>query len=158
MRWSEVLADKTLQDLPFKIETNEYGQVVMSPAGSLHGYLQIQLGRVLETALGGYAISECAVQTNEGVKVADVAWMPAAFYREHGFPLVYSVAPPICVEVRSQSNSDAELREKIRLYVAAGAKEVWLVDHAAQVEYHSASGQLERSTFDVDVQLQLPER
>ncbi|RME59856.1 Uma2 family endonuclease, partial [Candidatus Parcubacteria bacterium] len=32
MKWSEVLADPTLQDLPYKIELNEWEQIVMTPA------------------------------------------------------------------------------------------------------------------------------
>ena len=30
MQWAEVLRDPSLQDLPYKIELNEWGQVVMS--------------------------------------------------------------------------------------------------------------------------------
>ena len=30
MQWAEVLQDPSLQDLPYKIELNEWGQVVMS--------------------------------------------------------------------------------------------------------------------------------
>ncbi len=32
MKWQDVLLDKTLQDLPYKIELNEYGKIEMSPA------------------------------------------------------------------------------------------------------------------------------
>ncbi len=32
MNWQEVCREPTLQNLPFKIELNRYGQVVMSPA------------------------------------------------------------------------------------------------------------------------------
>ena len=28
MQWSEVMADKSLQNLPYKIELNEYGKIV----------------------------------------------------------------------------------------------------------------------------------
>lgn len=31
-RWREVLDDRSLHDLPYKIETNRQGQVVMGPA------------------------------------------------------------------------------------------------------------------------------
>ncbi len=36
MQWSEVLEDKSLRDLPFKIETNRYGQIVMTPVSNEH--------------------------------------------------------------------------------------------------------------------------
>ena len=32
MKWQEVLEDKSLQDLTYKIELNRWGQIVMSPA------------------------------------------------------------------------------------------------------------------------------
>ena len=31
MQWQDVLADKSLQDLPYKIELNEKGNIEMSP-------------------------------------------------------------------------------------------------------------------------------
>ena len=37
MNWQEVCEDRSLQDLPFKIELNEYGQIVMSPASNEQG-------------------------------------------------------------------------------------------------------------------------
>ena len=36
MKWQEVLEDKSLQDLPYKIELNAWGQIVMSPAKVRH--------------------------------------------------------------------------------------------------------------------------
>ena len=32
MTWEEIINDPTLQNLPFKIETNRFGQILMSPA------------------------------------------------------------------------------------------------------------------------------
>jgi hypothetical protein len=40
MNWEQVCASPHLQDLPFKIETSRYGQVVMSPATNWHGRYQ----------------------------------------------------------------------------------------------------------------------
>lgn len=37
MRWSEVLQDKSLRELPYKIELNEYGKIVMTPASKAPG-------------------------------------------------------------------------------------------------------------------------
>jgi hypothetical protein len=46
-RWQEVLADPTLQDLPYKIELNVWGKVEMSPASNRHGRLQAVEGSEL---------------------------------------------------------------------------------------------------------------
>ena len=47
MRWSEVIADKSLQNLLYKIELNEYGKIEMSPATNRHSYYQSKIDRLL---------------------------------------------------------------------------------------------------------------
>ena len=37
MNWIEVCQNKALQDLPFKIELNEWGQITMTPASNQPG-------------------------------------------------------------------------------------------------------------------------
>jgi Uma2 family endonuclease len=150
-RWQQVLADKTLADLPFKIETNRIGQIVMSPAKNIHGHLQATLAALLVGKLGGKVFTECSVATPDGVKVADVAWASSAFMTEHGFADPYAIAPEICVEIRSPSNAKIELLRKVQLYLDAGAREVWLVAEDGAVEFHNVDGQQPRSAFGVDV-------
>ena len=72
MEWAEVLADPILQDLPYKIELNEYGKIVMSPASNRHSLLQGDLIRLLGGKLPVWIFPECPIQTTKGVKVADV--------------------------------------------------------------------------------------
>ena len=75
MQWSEVIDNPYFENLPFKIELNRYGKVEMTPASNKHGRLQSFIGTLLERKLkNGEALTECSVQTTEGVKVADVAW------------------------------------------------------------------------------------
>jgi hypothetical protein len=75
MQWKEVIADPNLQNLPFKIETNEWGQIVMTPAKLMHGKYQSLIDGQLQTLMEqpGETIIECAIQTRKGTKVADVA-------------------------------------------------------------------------------------
>ena len=40
MEWSEVVDNPLLRDLPFKIELNKFGKLLMSPASNNHGMLQ----------------------------------------------------------------------------------------------------------------------
>ena len=56
---------------------------------------------------------------------------------KHGFKTPYSAAPEICVEIISPSNSMAEMHEKISLYLAQGAQEVWLCDQEGKISYFS---------------------
>lgn len=51
MTWQDVLEHPSLQDLPFKIELNEWGQIVMSPASNRHGNLQAEFALLLKQAL-----------------------------------------------------------------------------------------------------------
>jgi Uma2 family endonuclease len=148
MNWQQVCEEPTLQDLPFKIELNEYGQVVMSPASNQHGRLQMRIGTLLSQCVpDGEVISECSVDTGKGVKVADVAWASSAFLAEHGFQTPYPVAPEICVEITSPSNSSQELAEKRALYFARGAKEVWICDSFGNLDFYGLGGLLPQSSL-----------
>jgi hypothetical protein len=62
--------------------------------------------------------------TLDGIKVIDVVWMSAGYFRELEAkePLVLERAPEICVEVLSPSNSKPEMEEKRALYFEAGGK------------------------------------
>ncbi|HLC15211.1 MAG TPA: hypothetical protein VJL89_03170 [Thermodesulfovibrionia bacterium] len=48
MEWQEVINHPSLQDLPFKIELNEHGNIEMSPASNRHGRLQGKIFLLLE--------------------------------------------------------------------------------------------------------------
>lgn len=146
MQWAEVIDNPYFKDLPFKIELNRFGQVLMSPASNQHGNLEYRVGRALERGCPeGEIIIECSIQTTDGVKVADVAWASAAFIQQYGYSTPYAQAPEICVEVISPSNTDEEMQLKIALYLAQGAQEVWLVDTKSNICFFNASGQQKKS-------------
>lgn len=146
MEWSEVVENPLLQDLPFKIELNKWGKILMSPASNNHGHLQFQIGdKINQAKRSGKIIIECSIKTPDGVKVADVAWASDEFMAEHGFKTPYSVAPEICVEVVSPSNSKAEMNEKIKLYLDQGALEVWICNLKGELSYYSKDGQIDKS-------------
>ncbi|TAN51676.1 MAG: Uma2 family endonuclease [Methylococcaceae bacterium] len=149
MQWAEVLADQTLKNLPYKIELDRYGNILMSPASNRHGRIQFAIGKLLENALGGEAIMECSVNTPEGVKVADVGWCSPEFLACHAYQTPYAQAPEICVEIRSPSNSDEEMRGKVALYLNAGAKEVWVVSEAGGIRYFGVDGERKASVYAV---------
>src|SRR5258707_13886496 len=75
MNWLEVCEDKRLQNLPYKIELNRWGKIEMSPHRREHSLFQGEIAYLLRNLLpNGLALSECAIETTENVKVADVAW------------------------------------------------------------------------------------
>ena len=149
MNWQEVCENPALQDLPFKIELNRFGQIVMSPASNWRGALQMRIGSGL-LALGGEVISECSVQTSDSTKVADVAWLSEGFVAEHGMTTPYLVAPEICVEILSPSNSKEEMKVKRDLYFEAGAQEVWECDQDGVMTFYGKLGVLELSGLAPD--------
>lgn len=154
MEWSDVLDDPSLQDLPYKIELNEWGQIVMTPASNQHGYLQGEIVFQLRRQIPeGFVFPECSIATSKGVKVADVVWCPEDFIRRHGFPTPYPEAPPLCIEVLSPSNRAGEMELKRNLYFEAGAREVWLVSPTGDVALFDAAGPLDQSRFGLCLDL-----
>ena len=146
MKWSDVCQDKSLQDLPYKIELNEKGQLVMSPASNKHGSFQVKIALLMRKMLcGGDLIAECSIETIKGIKVADVAWTSDAFLTRHKYQTPYSVAPELCVEIVSLSNSRSEILEKVDLYLSKGANEVWVCDERGTLKFYSHSGRLPKS-------------
>ncbi len=128
MQWSEVINNPILQDLPFKIELNKFGNILMSPASNQHGRIQVQISVNLNNELPlEEVIAECSIQTPEGVKVADVAWASNDFINTYSYKTPYPKAPEICVEIASPSNSKVEIANKVNLYLAKGAQEAWIV-------------------------------
>jgi len=144
MTWDEIINHPSLRDLPFKIETNKFGQILMSPATNKHGVLQLQVGRKLDRQKrSGTIITKCSIETSDGVKVADVAWASDEFIREFGQVTPYPKAPEICVEVISPSKQ--EFKNKIELYLAKGALEVWSVNSKRKVTFYTHTGKLKKS-------------
>jgi Uma2 family endonuclease len=151
MQWSEVIANPVLRDLPFKIELNEWGNIVMTPASNRHGYLQSELASYLrQHKKNGRVITECSIDTPRGVKVADVAWGSDGFVKDNGLETPYRQAPEVCVEIVSPSNTPGEIQEKIGLYLSKGAAEVWICAENGQVRFYSYKGELESSQFFPD--------
>ena len=127
MQWSDVLQNPHLQNLPFKIELNKWGRIEMSPASNKHGIVQADLVGELRKRRGGKVMVECSVQTSDGVRVADVAWVSNKLLKEFGDATPFPRAPELCIEVMSPGNSWAEMHMKTGLYLEAGALEVWVV-------------------------------
>ena len=151
MQWQDVLADKSLQDLPYKIELNEKGNIEMSPASLIHSLLQGKLVLLLGNTLTGNVFTELAIQTSKGIRVPDVAWCTDAFIQQHKNELFASSAPDICVEIISPSNTSQEMFEKTQLFIEAGAREVWLVTESGKISFYNADGEIKQSQFDIDI-------
>ena len=148
MNWQEVCADPHLHDLPYKIEMNEQGQILMSPVRLYHSVLQGEIIRLLTRLLDtGKASPEFAIATEKGTKVADVVWCSDALWRQIRHEAESPVAPELCVEVLSLANTAEEMLRKRMLYLAHGAEEVWICSQDGAMQFFSAAGAIARSSL-----------
>lgn len=146
LSWEEICRDPRFQDLPYKIETTARGQIVMSPTHQYHGALQFKIGHLLNARLAeGVIVTESAIATSDGKKVADVAWYSAARWGQVRDELDASIAPEIAVEVHSPGSMDEEMARKRGLYFEAGAEEVWMCDREGGIPFYDADGERETS-------------
>ena len=145
--WEGVCENPYLKDLPFKVEINRFGKIELSPHNRWHSLAQAKIQNLLQRMLkGGTAFPECAIRTaDRGTPVADVVWESTERSKVNGLGAVSELAPEICVEVRSPSNSREEMRGKLDAYFDTGALEVWFCGEDGQMFFHAPEGPLERS-------------
>ncbi|MDQ6787103.1 MAG: Uma2 family endonuclease [Acidobacteriota bacterium] len=151
MNWAEVVAHPSLRDLPFKIETDEHGQIIMNPVKINHSFYQGRISSLIQNMRAdGVVLVECAIRTKRGTKCADVAWASAELFAQIENKTEAHIAPEVCVEVVSMSNSEKEMREKRKLYFEQGAREVWICDEYGALRFFDESGEMERSEMFAD--------
>ena len=152
MTWAEICEDKLLAKLPYRIESDRWGNIVMSPPPrSRHAEFQTEIAVLLRQRLkDGRSIAECPIQTEEGVKAADVAWVSDKRRASRQNDPVYLIAPEICVEVLSPANTDEELAERRRLFFERGASEFWICGMLGEMSFFDPAGQISQSRLCPD--------
>ena len=146
MKWEEVCNNQQLQNLPFKIELNKWGQIVMSPVKIKHSFYQGRIQRLLESLLPtGEVMPECAIDTSDGVKVADVVWCSEERFDQIQDEVSASIAPEICIEVKSIGNTLEEMEFKKKLYFEAQAMEVWICHEQGEITFYNEQNELTQS-------------
>ncbi|MGH8559825.1 MAG: Uma2 family endonuclease [Methylococcales bacterium] len=145
MQWQEVCKHPGLQNLPFKIELNEKGQIIMSPVKVYHSAFQGKIIRLLPQ--NGIVLPECAIKTKKGTKVADIAWSSEQRFKIIERETECSIAPELCIEVLSSTNTTIEMEEKRQLYILAGAMEFWVCSEDGEMRFFDANGQLKKSNL-----------
>jgi Uma2 family endonuclease len=112
------------------------GVLVQKPMGYFEGRLALLLGYYLETFLTDHDLgivlgADGTVRLAPGlVRIPDIAFfswdrLPG---RELPAEPIPDLAPDLAVEVLSQTNTEAEMKRKLREYFKAGVRLVWLVD------------------------------
>jgi Uma2 family endonuclease len=141
-RWYEILQSPELAKLPYRIETDRHGHILMSPPPALpHSEKQATIASLFKQLLpDGRTFTECPISTSDGVKATDVAWLSPTRSNEADTQTCLSRAPDICVEILSPSNTAREIEEKIALYFESGASEVWVCQENGTLLFHSLDG------------------
>lgn len=126
------------------------GSVVREPMPSFgHGSTSARVARFLlewvESRELGEVVGECGfvVQRDpDTVRGPDAAFVSAERLSAwSGDGPFFEGAPDLAVEVLSPSNTRGEVERKVREYLAAGARRVWVVDPASEsVTVHRAGG------------------
>ena len=153
MNWTEVCEDRSLADLPYKIELDKYGKIIMSPIPKKLSRLQGRIQRLLVRLMPqGDPLPEFAIDTIQGTKVPDVAWISEQRWASlNPDEASCSLAPEICIEILSPTNTPdemlgtAEKPGKRELYFQAGAVEFWMCDEAGRMSFFEPSGQISKS-------------
>ena len=133
-------------DTPTELVRGEL--VPMNPPGMLHGVVCKNVAFVLEawvrqSQAGQLATNDTGVITErdpDTVRGADVLFVNAAKIRPGSIPKgLLQATPDLCVEVLSPSDRWTETLAKVSDYLAAGVREVWVVDsHARNVQVFRA--------------------
>jgi Uma2 family endonuclease len=137
-RWEELCADPELAQTVGRVETDAQGAILMSPPpGAPHSHCTSRILLKIHHLLGGHPLPDCPISTLGGVRAADVGWFSEERFAQARGDLVFEIAPEICVEVLSPSNTAAEMRDKRRLYFEASALEVWICEKDGAMRFHT---------------------
>ncbi len=151
MNWQAICENKIFKDIQYKVETNKWGKIELSPASNEQGiYQAILIEWLVKLGENGRPISECGIQTAQGVKVADVAWGSYAFFGKNKRQNPYQESPEVVIEILSPSNTRQEMLEKKELYFARGAKEFWVCDSGGDMTFFNNSQALGESILIKD--------
>ena len=151
-RWRQLADNPVVAAIPCKVELNEKGAIEVSPPTVRHGVIQAFLARELARQRPeGTTITECPIETDIGMRVPDVVWVSPELMERHRNENEFRVAPDLCVEVLSPTNTHIEMAEKTAAYLAAGAKEVWVVGEDGVPEIYSSAGRVSASTLGFEL-------
>ncbi|MDX1908081.1 MAG: Uma2 family endonuclease [Bacteroidia bacterium] len=136
-----------------RVERNHTGQIVlMSPTGGFSSRLNARLivalyawneqgqatpGEVFDSS-GGFLLPSGAMRAPDAAWVSRSRWEALTEEEKEKFP---PLCPDCVVEMRSPSDSLAELQAKMDEWIAAGCRLAWLIDPKAKTAWVYQPGQ-----------------
>jgi len=133
-----------------RIEQTSSGEVVfMTPTGGESGYrnsrIIVQLGSWAEVHGGWVFDSSTLFKLPNGAKrspdaswICDARWQQLTVEQRQGYP---PLCPDLVVELRSESDRLADLRQKMNEYMENGAQLGWLLDPLLKQAHIYQAGQ-----------------
>ncbi len=147
MEWREVIEHPSLRDLPFKIETNEWGKIMMTPATDIHGIYQSLIDRSLaRLAKEGRLPPNALFKLPKGSRLPMLLGEAGHSSKSMGSAIFFLLNPPKS-SLKYNPHRIVLLRwkKKKQLYFGAGAKEFWLCDEYGNMRFFNPQGELKRS-------------
>ncbi|MFM9105882.1 MAG: Uma2 family endonuclease, partial [Chloroflexota bacterium] len=129
----------------------------MSPNSFDHALLTGRLNLALllwarDTGAGtvGNELGFILAHDPDTVLAPDIFFLTAARVPARGTPGFLALAPDLAVEVLSPSNSASAILEKVRIYLGAGVRLVWIVDPETNTLTEYPAGAAPRSLTAAD--------
>ena len=141
-----------------RIERDANGQlIVMSPVGGTgssinltvasllwHWNSQHRLGIAFDSSVG-FRLANNAMRSPDAAWISIDRWSSLSTDEKEKFP---PLAPDFVIEIRSKSDSLAELKKKMEEWMSNGTKLSWLIDPIDQKVYVSRPGQLNAEVIE----------
>jgi Uma2 family endonuclease len=138
-RWQQLADNRLVAEIPCKVELSEKGAIEVSPPTIRHAFIQGFLTRELARQRpDGTTLPECTVETDIGMRVPDLVWVSRELMERHRGEKQFRVAPDLCVEVLSPTNTRIQMV-------------VWIVDENGVPEIHTSDGRVSASTLGFEL-------
>src|SRR5271157_3859763 len=135
MATKTLLTIEQFDELPVKegilYELNEGGLVTMTEPMPRHNWVRDNVARLTGNFVEGRKLGRVFLETGyqltpETVRIPDVSFVPAERMREIDLDKRILGSPALAIEVVSPIDLAEDLTQKVKQYLAAGAKAVWI--------------------------------
>jgi Uma2 family endonuclease len=141
-----------------RIERDNKGQlIIMSPSGSLNSNLHFRIYSVLVhwndahpdlgyifDASGGFRLPDNSVLAPDAAFIFKSRWEQLTVEQQRKFA---PVTPDFIIEVRSESDSLAQLKMKMETWIKNGCRLAWLIDPLERKAYAYTTDSVENYSF-----------
>lgn len=126
---------------PYQVERNANGELeIMSPTGLKGASLELFAGRMLGnwadehggvviSSQGGYTLGDSSVRMADASWIEEKRWDSLTPDQQEGFAFM---SPDFLIEIRSKSDTRAEVMRRMDLWLRNGTRLGWLIDPYAE--------------------------